>query len=436
MPAKKAGQTAEWTVMVFLNAKNNLEPFSFPNFDQMASVGSTDRVHVLVEFGRPHQHYSSEYGAWSKTLRFRVTKGMTPTEPNALEDLEQVNMGDGAALAGFVTWARAKFPAKRELLVIWDHGQGWRVRTATAVRGAERARYVALRRALRAHATPGPTDLASVPDHMRIHGGVRYVSHDEDTGDKLYNREIQDALAGVTKTRKLDVIGFDACLMAMIETGYALRGVGKVVVGSEELEPGAGWNYARWLKPLVDDPASHDAAKLGQLLVSAYRDEYGNHEDATMSAVSLAKVGGLAKAVSAFAERARTKLAGQLKVLKKARTACANYAPGYGLNSIDLARFLGQVHDASAADAGLRDTARAALDALEGSVLGNYASTSRQGAFGSKGVAIYFPASKFAFESDPDHQGYVPSNTLYPVEFVQREAWASFLQAYFGKVPS
>jgi hypothetical protein len=426
---------ADWTIMVFLNAKNNLEPFSFGNWEQMANVGSTDRVHVLVEFGRPMHHYSSQFGGWSKTLRFRVTQGLTPTEANATVDLGQVNMGDGAALADFVSWSQATYPAKRYFLVIWNHGQGWRLRGATTVRGPQRERYVAMRRALR-----GPTGTRgggmAVPEDMQVNGGIRYVSNDDDTGDKLYNREIQDVLAQMAKKKKLDVIGFDACLMAMIETGYALRDTGVVLVGSEELEPGAGWNYERWLRPLVNDPGAHDASDLGQLLVSAYRDEYGDREDTTLSALNLRKVPTLAKAVTAFAERARTKLSSQLKVLRKAREACANYAPGYGLNSIDLARFLDQVGAGNATEATLRQRAKAAAAALDGSVLANYASASRQGDFGSRGVAIYFPKSKFAFESDPDRQGYVPGNTLYPVEFVQREGWVKFLHAYLEKVPN
>lgn len=432
MPSKTA---ADWTVLVFLNAKNNLEPFAFPNFEQMANVGSTDRVHLLVEFGRPQQHYSSLYGAWSKTLRFRVTKGMTPTEGNALEDLGAVNMGAGEALAEFVTWGRAKFPAKRTLLAIWDHGQGWRVRSATSVRGAARERYVAMRRSLRAQ-DGGGSDRASIADDMRIHGGVRYVSHDDDTGDKLYNREIQDALAPLARSAKIDVIGFDACLMAMIETAYALRGVGRVLVGSEELEPGAGWNYERWLGPLVADPGGYDATKLGRLMVTAYAEEYGDHEDATMSAVALDRVTPLAGAVTSFANRARTKLATQLAVMKKARAGCSNYAPGYGLHSIDLAQFLGQVGSTAGAEAGLRNRAKSALAALEAAVVAHYASSSRQGLFGSSGMAIYFPKSRFAFDQDPDRQGYVLDNTVYPVEFVQKEGWGKFLHAYLGRVPS
>ena len=84
---------ADWTIMVFLNAKNNLEPFSFGNWEQMANIGSTDGVHVLVEFGRPMQHYSTQFGAWSKTLRFRVTAGLTPTESNAVEDVGHLDAG-------------------------------------------------------------------------------------------------------------------------------------------------------------------------------------------------------------------------------------------------------------------------------------------------------------------------------------------------------
>src|SRR3954447_22487431 len=116
--------------MVFLNAKNNLEQFSFVNFDQMARVGSTDDVNVLVEFGRPQAHYVNFYGGWSQTLRYRVTQGLEPTQANAVEALGSVNMGDGEVVADFVRWARREYPAKRSMLIFWDHGQGWRLRSA------------------------------------------------------------------------------------------------------------------------------------------------------------------------------------------------------------------------------------------------------------------------------------------------------------------
>jgi len=427
--------TAEWNILVFLNAKNNLESFSFLNFEQMAKVGSTGQVNVLVEFGRPQRHYTNEFGAWSKTLRFRVEKDMEPTEDAALEDLGTVNMGDGQALADFVTWAKTAYPAKRTMLAIWDHGQGWRRQQRITMRLERRElmRMVKIRESARRRLGDGLGSMEPIPDDTRLHGAFRYVSHDEDTGDKLYNREIQDALAGLAQNAKIDVIGFDACLMSMLETAYALRDHGAVMVGSEELEPGDGWSYDNFLEPLVADPTGTDAAGLGSLIVEGYRKYYGDRDATTLSAVDLTKSTTLAKALSQFATTATGNLDGQLPVLKKAREACENYAPGYGLNSIDLGRFLDQVAAAPGVDNALAKKASTAKAALEDMVIDNYASSLRQGAFGSQGLAIYFPKSRLEFENDPDHEAYRPGNTYYPVEFVDKQKWSKFLHAYFAE---
>jgi hypothetical protein len=69
-----------WTVLVFLNAKNDLERFAFPNFEQMASIGSTPEVNLVVEMGRPKHHFTTSHGAWSKTLRFEIKKGTAPQQ--------------------------------------------------------------------------------------------------------------------------------------------------------------------------------------------------------------------------------------------------------------------------------------------------------------------------------------------------------------------
>jgi len=42
----------EWTVMVYLNAKNNLERFGIKDVNEMEMVGSSDKVNIVVEFGR------------------------------------------------------------------------------------------------------------------------------------------------------------------------------------------------------------------------------------------------------------------------------------------------------------------------------------------------------------------------------------------------
>lgn len=398
---------AEWTILVYLNAKNNLEPFAFPNLAQMASIGSTPEVNVIVEMGRPKHHFSKKFGAWSKTLRFRIEKGTQPTEQAAVQDLGATNMGDVKSLVDFVAWGRKTYPARRTMLVIWNHGQGFR--------------------APQEEGEPPPPP--SPP-----HEGHRYVSNDDDTGDKLYNRAIQDALYEHLAGERLDVIAFDACLMAMVETAYALRGVARVMVGSEELEPGSGWNYTRWLAPLVAAKGRVEAAELGRLMVQGMKDEYGDLDDTTLSAVDLDKVAALASSVSAFAEAAGPHLAGDLPAFRAARGACLNYAPGYGLHSIDLGHYMQQFATGTA-NAVVQQRANEVRERLSAAVIANYASSKRRGAWGSNGLAIYYPRSAAAYQKDPDGDGYAAGNTLFPVEFVEKESWAPFLHQYWKLVP-
>jgi Clostripain family len=400
---------SEWTILVFLNAKNSLEPFAFPNFQQMTSVGSTPEVKLVVEMGRPKKHLTTQYGAWSKTLRFVIEKGKTqPIEKDAVADLGATNMGDAKSLIDFVAWGRKTFPSKRTMLVIWNHGQGWR-------------------------APQDPNGLPP-PPAATPHAGHRYVSNDDDTGDKLYNRAIQDALTSHLAGERLDLVAFDACLMSMVETTYALRDVGNVMVGSEELEPGNGWNYTRWLQPLTAAKGNLGPAELARLLVQSMKDEYGDTDATTLAATDLHKVPALASAISAFATAAIPHLASELAAFRAARDACLNYAPGYGLNSIDLGHYMERIV-ANGLPPELKQRANAVRDALKASVIENYASKLRKGNWGSNGIAIYYPATAATYQSDPDGGGYAAANTVFPVEFVERESWASFLRQYWTLVP-
>lgn len=435
-PAPAAG--AEWTVMVYMNAKNNLEPFSFRNFNQMNRIGSTDKVNVLVEFGRPQRHYtpaSLPEGNWSKTLRFRVEKDKRALEANAIGDLGKVDMGRGKTLTDFVAWCKENYPAKHYMLVIWDHGQGWRFQTALRVQGAEnRSRLKSLREKM-LQQTPRldrPGNKATLPEDEVVLGVVRHISLDEDTGNKLYNRDMQDSLRHLLGEDKLDVIGFDACLMSMIETAFAIREIAKVQVASQELEPGTGWDYSLWLKALTDNP-SMDEKELARTVIAAYKVAYNNGNDTTMAAVDLAQITRLAASVSSFAKLADAGLDQNLAEVKKARTACLTYAPDYYLPYIDLGLFLDKIAAGQVSPA-LKQQALAARAAMKDVVLENYAAPTRQGEYGSSGLSIYFPESKAAFDADPDHEGYLPSNTYYPVEFVSKYSWSQFLGSYFSRV--
>lgn len=421
---------AEWTVMVYLNADNNLEPDGITDFLEMAQVGSTEQVNVVVQFDRSPA-YSKLYGNWNNTLRFRVMKNMKPESNEAVEDLGEVDMGDAAALRGFVDWAQMKYPARRYFLIIWDHGQGWRF--LQRIKQEHLSHIALLRRSdqIKRVSINAGLILADLGLAETVPSGMRYISTDDTSGSKLYNRAIADALAGLPDGRKIDVLGMDACLMAMVETGYALRNVATVMVASEELEPSSGWAYWRWLTPLTQSPTT-SAEDLGKLLVDAYSDAYGLNADHTLSAIRLGLMSELADATSQLADNLIAAIPTDVAVIKTARRQCTAY--GKNLHGIDLGYFCQQLVNLSKNKA-LISAAESVSNVLQRCVVANMAGFERQAGYGSTGLAIYFPESGEEFNQDPDRDGYLESNQFQPVEFVQNHRWDNFLAAYFVAVP-
>ncbi|MGF6472580.1 hypothetical protein [Paraburkholderia youngii] len=57
----------KWSVLIFMNGKNDLEPFALQNWRQIANAGSTDEVAIAVEFGRIGD--PDEPGSWGGVKR-------------------------------------------------------------------------------------------------------------------------------------------------------------------------------------------------------------------------------------------------------------------------------------------------------------------------------------------------------------------------------
>ncbi len=78
------------------------------------------------------------------------------------------------------------------------------------------------------------------------HGGGAFFGYgfDETTNDSLTLDELDQAFADSPfhDGNKLEFIGFDACLMANIETAHTLSPYANYMVASQESEPGSGWS--------------------------------------------------------------------------------------------------------------------------------------------------------------------------------------------------
>jgi hypothetical protein len=426
--------------MLYMNGDNNLNDFAISDFEELAKVRYNPRVNVVVQLDRIGGKNTDD--SWGETRRFLLREGLKPTRSNSLTGFnEESNMGDPATLASFVTWTRERYPAERYMLVIWSHGDGWRrlINEESSVEATRvRRRVVAEADELLLRGQMTDSKLASM-NLMRtsLETQFRTISEDESNGfDRLYIREIQDALEGVFKGGgRLEVIGFDACLMQMIETGYAMRNVADVMVGSEELVPMEGWNYDDWMQTLNRTP-DMDGAAVGKLIVDSYRKAHEQGmPDTTLSAVKLSDgaIGGLAAAVSALSRELMISLETALPQIKQARMSCYVYAPKRGYHGIDLYRFCAQLVEADVPPP-LRASAKEVLRQIDLLVIHNYAGRERQGAFGSRGLAIYFPADNAAYQADKYKAAYTDENEFQVVQFVRDHIWDNFLHAYFKRV--
>ena len=121
-------QIADWTVLIFMAADNNLESFALKDIAELERIGSTDNVNVIVQLDRA-EDYVVTVDDWQDTRRFLIQAGsdddVETIESLELENIGETNTGDPATLADFAIWGIENYPAERYALIVWDHGGAW-----------------------------------------------------------------------------------------------------------------------------------------------------------------------------------------------------------------------------------------------------------------------------------------------------------------------
>ena len=330
---------SSWTFLVYMAADNDLEEHAHVDLSEMTSVGSTNNVNVLVVFDGVSPNDSRYY---------RVQKDELVVQ----EQPSELNMGDPDTLKAAASWAYSNYPADRYALVLWSHGTGWH-------KGSKGATY-------------------------------KYICEDYSGGDDwLNNTELDSALAWIrnnTDANPINLMGFDACLMQMIEIAYYIKDDARVLVGSQENESVNGWDYAGVLDALVANPSMTPDA-LGTTIAQTFV----AIPDATQSALDLTKVQALADAVDTLAdELVKVGGIGYYKVQNALYEACYFSDWDY----IDLYDFADKIIDQDVNN----DTTSAAQgvkSAVENCVIYSGVGAG-YGDLDAHGVSIYFPDPDFS----------------------------------------
>ncbi len=126
------------------------------------------------------------------------------------------------------------------------------------------------------------------------HGGAyKGFGWDENWhNDNLELNEIKEAFhnTGVF----FDIIGFDACLMANLETAVSVKDYGKYLVASEELEPGHGWNYTDIVN-IIAKNSSLSVLDIAKKFVDSYIENPSHFigKGLTLSVIDLSKINNI-----------------------------------------------------------------------------------------------------------------------------------------------
>ncbi len=288
---RAAAAPKEWTILVYMDADNNLEDVGIEDFLEMASVGSTVDVNVVVQLDRISGFVRS-YGDWITAKRYYVTQGMTPDNTSALMDLGEVNMADPATLTAFVNWGIGNYPANYYFLVLWDHGDGWQ--------------------------------------------GV-VVDDDPVPGDRLTAGDLNSAMASIVATngRRIDLLGNDACRMTL-EILYEVADYVDFLVGSEKDEPLEGWPYDTFLSALTASP-SMEPAEVAATLVDKYVESYEltSPYSVALSAVNAAGLRPMVTDLNAFLDEVAVEEPYFAREVVEARDATEHYEIGGGPGGLD-----------------------------------------------------------------------------------------------------
>jgi hypothetical protein len=339
----------QWTLMVYSDGDNNLEPYAISDFLRLAGIGSTNDVNIVVEMDRI-PGYSPDYGDWTDCKRFFITKDLTPTPGNAIQDLGEVNMGSPNTLQDFASWGVQNYPASRYCLVLSDHGSG----------------------------------CVSQQVYF-IPKGVCF--DDTSGGDCLTLPELGQALSGVSKI--MDVIFFDACDMGMIEVAYQIKDCASFIVGSEEV----GWagipGYYNTLASTLTTNPSILPSNFASAIVTIYINWIGGSLKATMSATDSSKLSSLKTATDNFAQKLKGKEDTFHDQISSARSDTEGYEgplQNYYGYYIDLYHFAQLVYE-RISDTEIRNAASDVMNQLSSAII-------KKGHCqhpNSNGLSIFFP---------------------------------------------
>ena len=336
--AIRGGGQDEITIMVYmcgtdLESKSGMATKDLAEMTR-ATIGPN--VHLLVYTGGCTR-WNNNIVSSSKNQIYEVHSGGVKC---VVADDGSTSMTDPDNLARFIQWCNKNYPANRNMLILWDHGGG------------------------------------SV-------SGYGYDEKNKRSGSMTLDG-ISKALRGGKV--QFDIVGFDACLMATLETGLMLEPYADYMIASEETEPGIGWYYTDWLTKLSNN-TSMASVDIGKNIVDDFVRTCSSQcpgQSATLSVVDIAELAATAPDAMRDFSLSMTQMIKNdgFQQVSSARNNSREFARSTAIDQIDLVHFAQNLGTQEGKDL---------VTALKGAVKYNRTSSNMSNA---NGLSIYFPYRK------------------------------------------
>jgi hypothetical protein len=205
-----------WAILLYLSSDNSLSEEGVYALKELKKVG-TPEVSVFAQF--------DPVGRGNPTRRILIDSADADgkiVEKDIVAELGETNMSDPETLRRFLVAGVRQFPKTTNFMVVLD-GHGGGINEGFFLRDEERR-------------------LSEIPSSFPL----------MDLKDAVFDDD--ELIRELGPDRKIDILGFDSCLMSMVEVCYEIHDCDKLeyVVASEGFSLNAGWPYEKIVKRIKD----------------------------------------------------------------------------------------------------------------------------------------------------------------------------------------
>jgi hypothetical protein len=439
----------EWTIMIYMAGDNNLAVDMAYAMEQIKGVADTsaDSPNLFVYYDGNSPAIPTMYCDFSEPGNPRYVRSFkVPKKLLKVSKKENENAADWRSVINFVDWCVNKVEvedddgeisfgrrANRYALIFSGHSLGFQdiglFKDETSGKSMKMSDFGEM------------LHILTASEKMFTEATQKRREEDEDWHDA------PTKLIG----EKLAILGFDSCVMGMLEVGYQFEFVADTLIASEGSVPSAGWTYAKILGCL----AQEDGKKLKTKEVAErFVKKFIQSQDAytvggvsvDMAAWDLTKFGGLMDAFDRLSQallicfETEDHIYKQMeRIILKVHWQCQSYMFDQNVDLGDFCELLdrecGQVADELGEGGAVQELrfvqeqCQNVLRQLKKAVI--LSGFSGGGYQYSNGISIFFPWSREGYEvSKKNYEGL-----LFVTEAAQKQlSWIGFLKKYLYDV--